>query len=227
MGFWERIKDYFSPKPEVLPVEPVKPVAPIPPPEPKRSNDEIATIKMRMLIKEAEKWLNVREHGANKGAEVEMFQKYVSGRAVGQPWCADFIFYCIGKVDEDYERIYGSDSLKCQLYKSESALSIWNQSLIAARIKTNLHPGLISIWQHYRDGRAQTSGHVGIVKQVLDDQNFLTIEGNTTDHEAIDRDGDGVYVVKRRFFKTGKNFRLLGFLAPWQGQYLDSYTLGD
>lgn len=183
------------------------------------SDDDIATIKFNLLVTEAKKWLGVRESGGpNKGPEVSMFQKAVDHKADGEPWCMAFVMYCIQQVDLDLEKRFGS-CIKTQLYKTEHCLTVWNKSPVTAKINENYHPGLICIWQHYKNGKPTTNGHCGIVEKIIDSTSFLSIEGNTQDHAIINRDGDGVYSVTRNF-KGSDNFRLKGFLKPWNGRFL-------
>lgn len=69
----------------------------------------------------------------------------------------------------------------------------------------------VVVWQNYKDGKAQWSGHVGIVSNVLSDTSFQSIEGNTSDSKS--REG---YIVAEHTRstaskKTGLN--VLGFIV--------------
>lgn len=160
-----------------------------------------------LLIAEARKWVGVRETGWNKGKEVEMFQKFVDGKAQGEAYCMAFVQYCVGQVERETLR-------KSWLFKSEHCLTTWTKTPLKARLKEP-EPGSIVIWQYYTvKGVATGSGHTGIVTQIKNDISFLTIEGNTGSGAEIIREGDGVWERERRIAKLGR-FRLMGFLRPW------------
>ena len=225
MSFCDRLKGLFLPELPPRQISVIKNdfhrnhrIGPLP-----IDNDEVATIKSRMLIAEAERWLNVREKGKNKGPEVEMFQRAVDGKASGEAWCAAFVCFCVQQVDRIYDAVYGTaKSLPAQIYMTEHCLTMWNKTPEIARIDLSLHPGLICIWQHYKEGQGTAAGHMGIVKDPLDGDQFISIEGNTENHNSVSREGDGVYTMRRRISHKGK-LRIKGFLNPWNGQYIESF----
>lgn len=162
----------------------------------------------KLLIAEAMKWVGVRESGWNKGKEVEMFQKFVDGKAQGEAYCMAFVQYCVGQVEFESKR-------KSWLFKSEHCLTTWTKTPIQARRK-DPEPGSIVIWQYFTPkGVATGSGHCGIVTKLLNESSFKTIEGNTGSGSEIIREGDGVWERERRMAKTGR-FRLMGFLVPFE-----------
>lgn len=157
------------------------------------------------LVKEAEKWLHVREKGgANKGPEVERFQKAVDDRAMGEAWCMSFVQFCVKEVGKRF-------GYADKLFDSEHCLTVWNKTDKACRVPLEqVQPGDIVIWRH-----GQTmSGHTGFVESVVRSNNgsiaaIKTIEGNTSD--ASFRDGDGVYRRQRGPVKNG-SMVIVGFL---------------
>lgn len=162
----------------------------------------------RLLVDEARKWVGVREAGWNKGKEVEEFQKAVDGKAQQEAWCMAFMFYCIKQV----EKLSGR---KSWLHPSEHCLTVWTKSPREARIA---HPeiGSLCIWQYYNSKGVPTgSGHTGLVIDVISDNAFSTIEGNTGAGTGVVREGDGVYERRRRMAKIG-SFRVMGFLRPFK-----------
>ena len=88
MGFFKRIKDLFRKSPVGLPKPPKSYPIPKPPKQPETpkiqapSASQAYDEKQYMLVAEAKKWLWVREHGTNRGKEVEMFQREVDGKAI-------------------------------------------------------------------------------------------------------------------------------------------------
>ena len=154
--------------------------------------------RAELLIAEASKWIGVREKGANRGADVEAFQKAVDGVAQGEPWCAAFLFFCL-------DRIGGTD-----LFKSEHCLTVWNQSQRDLRL-VSPERGAIVIWRR----QGTTSGHAGIVKEVVSCIRMRTIEGNTGPGSELIREGDGVYEKTRPTIRGTGKLELVGFLWPW------------
>ena len=157
------------------------------------------------LVKEAMKWLGVREKGGNNhGPEVEMFQKAVDGRASGEAWCMSFVQFCVKQVAKRF-------GVTDKLFDSEHCLTVWNNSPVSCRIPLDqVKPGDVVIWQH----GSTTSGHTGIVEAVNRDTydhivSLRTIEGNTSD--ASMREGDGVYRRVRSPYNNG-TMKVRGFL---------------
>ena len=73
----------------MIPEQSSPPERPLPP-------DKLA----RLLIFEARRWVGMTEIGGNnRGQVVEMFQRAVDGKASGEPWCAAFVFFCVGMVE--------------------------------------------------------------------------------------------------------------------------------
>jgi hypothetical protein len=83
-------------------------------------------------------------------------------------------------------------------------------------ITDSARDGAICIWQRYKDGKGQWSGHAGIVIEKIhrrgaEDAKFITIEGNTND-----AGGSEGYIVARKVRKyntTAVNgLRVKGFV---------------
>jgi hypothetical protein len=72
--------------------------------------------------------------------------------------------------------------------------------------------GDIVIWQTYRKGKAQSTGHAAIVMEV-NSRSIKTIEGNTNDIGG--REGYTVATKNRSINFTNDNgLRMLGFIKP-------------
>lgn len=195
----------FSKKAEVSLPEPPPVSLTRPPEEPKPEAPRIARINfMAELIREAEKWIGTSEKGGNnKGPEVERFQKAVDGKAVGEPWCACFVQFCVKEVTSRLQPTVVMAS-------SEHCMTIWTRTSGVHRYKSP-RPGYIVIWNY--EGTA--NGHIGIVTRVIDEFTIETIEGNTAPSDnTIEREGDGVYRKIRSTKQIGK-MRLVGFIAPF------------
>lgn len=153
------------------------------------------------LIKEAQRWIGTKEKGGeNKGTEVEAFQRASGGTPVGQPWCAAFMCFCM-------EAVKGDSKPAC--YESQHVLTFWNHT--DARLKHSTpQPGFFIVWNFV----GTTSGHMGVVSDVIDTNYAHTVEGNTSNQSAVDREGDGVY-PRVRSIKGSAKMKVLGFIDPW------------
>jgi hypothetical protein len=155
------------------------------------------------LIAEAKKWIGVKElTNHNDGLEVEMFQKAVDGKAQGESWCMCFVQFCLQQTECKL-------GLRSNMYSSEHCLTVWNKTPKEMR-RIQPHPGYVVIWQH----GDTTQGHTGIVTELIDEDNFSTIEGNTGDGLGIVRDGDGVYRRTRSIHGAG-TMKVVGFIDPF------------
>ena len=155
------------------------------------------------LVEVATKYIGIKEStNHNDGPEVEMFQKAVDGKAQGESWCMAFCQFCLQQVEQ-------IENIRSNVFHSEHCLTVWNKT------DKTLHsnkpePGYIVIWQH----GDTTQGHTGIVTDVVDDNHFGTIEGNTADGSGVVRDGDGVYRRTRSIVGAG-SMKVLGFINPF------------
>ena len=155
------------------------------------------------LIEVATKYIGTREAtGNNDGEVVNMFQKAVDGKASGESWCCGFVQYCVKQVEQ-------IENIRTNLFSSEHCLTVWNKTDKDLR-SNKPEAGYIVIWQH----GDTTQGHTGIVTEVVDDNHFGTIEGNTADGSGVVRDGDGVYRRTRSIVGAG-SMKVLGFINPF------------
>jgi hypothetical protein len=151
-----------------------------------------------LLVAEASRWIGVREKGANRGPEVEAFQRTIDGVADGSPWCMAFVQFCLARLGDH------------DLFKSEHCLTVWNQSARELRL-VSPEPGAIVIWRR----KGTIAGHAGIVKEVVNCLRMRTIEGNTGPGPGLVREGDGVYEKVRPTIRGTGDLELVGFLWPW------------
>ena len=170
----------------------------------------MSEIKQRLLVHEARRWVGTKEVGGNnKGQCVEMFQRAVDNKAAGEPWCLAFVQFCCDQADGTFDAVTGSCNDPYKLVHTEHCLTLWKSSP-SEIVSVVPAPGLVAVWRHGES----TNGHVGIVTSLLGDTRFMSIEGNTKNLEAINREGDGV-VERERSRSSNGSFKLLGFLKPW------------
>ena len=169
--------------------------------------------KRRLLLAEANRWLGVQEQGGNnQGQVISMFQAW-DDKADHVAWCMAFVQYCLKQTDHLYAQLMDMESKTfCHcLFPTEHVLTAWERTPQTQR-RQNPEPGLIAIWQHYRNGKPTTAGHTGIVVEVPNATTFFTLEGNTS--LSTGSTGEGVARKRRSFPGTGR-MQLCGFLDPW------------
>lgn len=166
--------------------------------------------KKRMLVFEAKRWVGITEvGGANRGQIVEMFQNAVDGKASGEPWCLGFVQFCLQMVDKEYDFVRQMKAAKAVVFETEHCLTLWNKSTVNQKKKLP-ESGTIVLWKH----GDTTSGHAGIVTEVLEKGEFRTVEGNTSGGAGVVREGDGVFERVRSINGAG-SMKILGFISPW------------
>lgn len=140
----------------------------------------------RMMLKNSYTTeLGVRERsGKNDGAEVEKYLQYV-GLKKGNPWCAAFVCWALGKVGISNPRSGWSPDL------FPASKVIWQRSrgLVAASERPRAGD-VFGIWFSDK-GRI---AHVGFVDS-WEGKWMISVEGNT--NEAGSAEGDGVYRKRR------------------------------
>jgi hypothetical protein len=164
--------------------------------------------KNEYLAAIASAFIGIKEQSENHGQMVDIFQS--STKTSGQPWCASFVWYCIDRVDLYQSYVEPNLATKSTATRSASVLSFWNGS---NHMRCDPKPGSVICYQMYRGGNPTVLGHCGIVLNVAGDK-LLTVEGNTTDVNSINREGDSV-VLKHRSVYGSDTMRILGCIDPW------------
>jgi hypothetical protein len=172
--------------------------------------------RKKALVDLAVQQVGIHEEGGdNSGPLVEMYQR-VMGKPHKEPWCVSFVQWCVREIDKKFNS-------KTVLFATESSQMLWLKSPETSRVQVP-EPGSIVIWTSFNQNNLPLStGHVGIVREILDSEWMLTVEGNTSptaDLDSIVRNGDGslpdgVYLKKRRLRATTGPLRTTGFLAAW------------
>lgn len=149
----------------------------------------------------------------NLGFHDEQFQKMMEsvGWKRGEAWCAYFaelVWKLVNvhdpKINQELGELFSGSTV--QTWKNFGRSPWWKTTAKKASI------GSVVIWQKYKDGEPQWSGHAGIVTEV-GEHKFTSIEGNTNDKGG--REG---YIVakKSRIYNvlTNNGLRVLGFIHP-------------
>lgn len=147
----------------------------------------------------AKPFVDVSEHGENKGEIIEMLQKTVDGKAQGEPYCLAFVMTVLAFVEKKLNMV-------SMLKSTEGCLDLWNTT--SPHLKTTRFPlpGYIAIWQHGNTSK----GHAGLVLRVTD-YYFKTIEANSW---SPDGKSQGIHTHERLFDGDG-SMKLLGFICPF------------
>jgi len=143
----------------------------------------------------AYEYLGIREQGGeNMGFDNPEFQSAMqkAGWQRGYAWCAIFAELCVRRVLGDEHEL-----TKAMLPSVLRTYSNFDKNY-PGMLQSHPAKGAIVMWQ-----TGQTTGHMGIVYQVLKDGKFLTIEGNSDDKVSLKR---------RNIYKQRKNWNLLGFI---------------
>lgn len=158
------------------------------------------------IIRIAKSYLGQDEKPGNKGfldAEFEKKMKAV-GFYTGAPWCGFFARLVWKEAGEDVTLILPSSY---QMIEKASKAGNWHAYPV---------PGAVVVWATFVNGKRQKTGHIGIVTEVLNEVDYNTTEGNTTDKGG--REG---ITVAERFrhltpdkWKTENGLRLMGFIHP-------------
>lgn len=134
--------------------------------------------------------------GANRGPEVEMFQRSIGG-APGDSWCMESQAWFVRRIGTNY-------NIAIKMYRSASCQEVWDKTPANCKID---HPeiGTIVIWL---DGDG--TGHTGLVAGTYDDGRFVTIEGN-----AHGDQGDGIYRLVHTMTPSQTGRKVAGFIRPF------------
>jgi len=142
--------------------------------------------------------VGVREHGFNKGKEVEEYQKVVDGKAKQEAWCMAFVQWVTKRVCNQY----GIESV---LFKSENCQQVYIHTPAKYQSSAPVIGGCF-----IQQSRTEShKGHTGIIRTGSVAGVFRSIEGNT--NSAGSSEGDGVY-TKYRYSAGNPSRRMRGHI---------------
>ena len=174
-----------------------------------RSSESAYRDKVRQIYTSQ---IGIREKQPNSGPAVEEYLRYV-GLAKGNPWCAAFVCWVLGKagvenpgtgwspglfpvnkVIWERKKEWTIDSGQWTMRKE---LKVESGKLRVESGKVIQRPGAGDVFGLYFQEKKRIA-HVGFVDQ-WDEAWLVTVEGNTNDSGS--REGDGVY-RKRRLVRS-------------------------
>ena len=153
----------------------------------------------------AKEVLSVREDGANSGTFVERYLAAV-GLGAGNPWCMAFIVLRLVKAAHSLALTIPNEMPRTG---STVIFSNWGKkkSWFIKRAdlelgRARIQEGDIVFYFFTAKGRI---AHTGIVVEADSNNDFKTVEGNTSSglRDVVDRDGQGVYMKQRSLSSLG------------------------
>jgi len=160
-------------------------------------------------------YIGFKEKPNNSGFQDRTLETYMRdiGWRPGDSWCVDFAKVCwYLSISNDTVR---NLAMKLIVGNSQSTLANFENYIKSTGIANPREQwfiisdsaivGSIVIWQHYKNGIPEWSGHAGIVDSVFKHRyyDFHTIEGNTNDNGSSN--GDRVLPKYRRYNYTAVN----------------------
>lgn len=155
----------------------------------------------------AKKYLNQSELPGNVFDENTPIGKILhkAGQKNGEAWCSYFVE---GVFREAYPE---KDDHFSKIFSAGAVNTFHNFREVGYKTSTTPSVGSIVIWQRYKDGKPSWQGHAGIVIEVIDENRFRSIEGNT--NRAGSREGDSVQIKERTLTHRINGLNVLGFIT--------------
>lgn len=157
-------------------------------------------------IEIAKKYLGFRELPGNAGFVDKLFEMKlrVLGWKKGQAWCSYFMWLVFIEAIADRK-----DELN-KLFSAGAVKTFDNFKTAGFKITQDPTVGALVIWQKYVNGVPTWQGHAGICIEVLEDGEYVTIEGNT--NAMGGREGDRVATKVRKTAIKANGLNIKGFI---------------
>ncbi|GIV52407.1 MAG: hypothetical protein KatS3mg038_2928 [Candidatus Kapaibacterium sp.] len=127
----------------------------------------------------ARNYLHVRETSPNCSRDIERFLRSV-GLPCGYAWCAAFVRYCL----DAGSALFAVRSASARAYITRKSIAAKH---VVKGYRT-IERGWLAVWTHSQSW----TGHIGFIERP-GNRTIVTIEGNTSSGDGVNRDGDGVY----------------------------------
>lgn len=161
----------------------------------------------------AESYEGITEVKGNMGFKDKEFEALMEdvGWQKGEAWCAYFTELVWKKAYSDSPDVLNKLD---KLFKA-GAVATYNSFKASKEFTVDKHPkrGDLVIWQTWKNNTPHWTGHAGIVIAVTNDNEFISVEGNT--NSSGGRDGIEVALKHRKLTFDAKNGLVLrGFIHP-------------
>ncbi len=153
----------------------------------------------------AKEVLSVRETGSNAGTFVERYLAAV-GLGPGNPWCMAFVVLRLVKAAHSLSLIIPNEMPRTGstvVFSNFGKRKTWWIKRADLELgRERIQAGDIVFYFFAAKGRI---AHTGIVVDADSNNDFTTVEGNTSSgmRDVVDRDGQGVYMKKRTLGSLG------------------------
>ncbi len=153
----------------------------------------------------AKEVLSVRENGANAGTFVERYLAAV-GLGPGNPWCMAFVVLRLVKAAHSLSLTIPNEMPRTGstvVFSNFGKRKTWWIKRADLELgRERIQAGDIVFYFFAAKGRI---AHTGIVVDANSNNDFTTVEGNTSSgmRDVVDRDGQGVYMKKRTLGSLG------------------------
>jgi hypothetical protein len=164
------------------------------------------------IVEVAESFIGMQEIPGNMGFKDDKFAQLMedTGWQKGQAWCAYFA-ELVWKIS--YNGIPDMVTLLDKLFAAGAVKTFNNfKSDGSFVIDKNPNPGSVVIWQTWKNNQPHWTGHAGIVTNVINNNEIITIEGNTNSQGG--REGIEVAEKKLHNYNYRGNMVLKGFIQP-------------
>jgi hypothetical protein len=167
----------------------------------------------------AKSYIGQTEKPMNKGFNDQQFEIKMKkvGFEIGNAWCALFTELVAKEALPQYtiqlDKLFSASAV--QTFKNfQQYVKIVNGKYLPSDLKVSISAAPVEnsivIWQHYKGGKPDWTGHAGIVTKKISDTSFNSIEGNTNDVGG--REGYIVASKKRTTVKKEDGLNVLGFI---------------
>lgn len=158
------------------------------------------------VIQIAKSYLGEKEKSGNQGFVNASIEKKMiaDGWKNGEPWCC----YAMEMIYEDaypeYEKEFD------RLFSGHCITTLKNFKAAGYIISSKPVLGSLMVMQQFKNNVSTTNGHIGLVCEILLDDKWKSIEGNTNSNGS--REGDSFQEKTRSpfYLRTGK--RVIGFI---------------
>ena len=164
--------------------------------------------KFQNIADVAKSYLGQREISPNKIFKDPVFTRKMEsvGFYSGAPWCLFFARLVWKEAGQYINKISASSYTTTKNNDVKDDSRNWHTTPIV---------GAIAIFWTYKNNKYQGNGHGCVVVDVVDSENYSTVDGNTTDKGG--REGVMVAIRHRHLNKeswTKDGLRLMGFVYP-------------
>lgn len=175
------------------------------------STEKLDKLKKILLAGDACRLVELAEKAGQDGI-IRGIQRTSEGSV---PLDMSLLYLCLDSIDKFTEKQLGKDSLPTKVFRTRSALELWEKT---PRIYRNRFPevGDIIVWNYHKQGKPTQAGHVGIITDLPSRGKAIVAEGNVQSmNDPIKHKEQGFYLNERSLSGSEK-MKILGYISPWK-----------